>query len=145
MPSRSKIQSLKDDNHNNDDDDIWIRPPFSNSPANNPNNNNNPNPNALNLHLQAYEQSSLQCHICHSFYVNAVSLQPCHHSFCSECVRQALKMSRMNMKRTRSCPICRRPIKQEDDKAIIPNWGLQVSFLLVLVVGWLLRLLSVML
>ena len=30
------------------------------------------------------------------------------------------------MKRTRSCPICRVEIKQEDDKAIVPNWGLQV-------------------
>mmetsp|Transcript_2647 Transcript_2647/g.3738 ORF Transcript_2647/g.3738 Transcript_2647/m.3738 type:complete len:519 (+) Transcript_2647:3-1559(+) len=79
----------------------------------------------LNRRIFEMEKSSLRCPICGDLFRNAVSLKACYHSFCSECIRLTLKNGRNSMKRKRECPVCRENIREEDDKAIIPNRGLQ--------------------
>ena len=92
---------------------------------------------SLHHSLEQYELSSLQCPCCHFLYDNAVSLRPCHHSFCNQCIRRHLG-TRNGAKNKRDCPVCHGKIeikksngaivkKLDDEDAIIPNYGLQVS------------------
>jgi hypothetical protein len=115
--------SKEDENSEN----IWRTSPF-------------PNPSetgSLHCSLEQYELSSLQCPCCHFFYDNPVTLRPCHHSFCNQCIRRHLG-TRNGAKNKRDCPLCHGKIeikrsngaitkKLDDDEAIIPNYGLQVS------------------
>ncbi len=107
-----------------DDEYVWVEGPFKN------------NPPALNHKLKSFEEDALRCPSCREFYTNAVTLRPCHHTFCSQCIRRSLA-TRNGVKDKQCCPICRtnleiitpsgikKQLKEED--AIIPNYGLQVS------------------
>ena len=109
----------------NGDEFIWSEGPFS-STKHRP---------LLNNMLHKIETYSLLCPSCHEFYENAVTLRPCHHSFCSKCIRRHLCV-RNGVKHQRCCPVCNSKIeirkmngqskKLDDDDAIIPNHGLQV-------------------
>jgi len=105
----------------------WRRSPFPNPSE----------PGSIHHHLEQYELSSLQCPCCHFLYDNAVSLRPCHHSFCNQCIRGNLA-TRNGVKVKRECPVCKCKIEMKkgngatvkelnDEEAIIPNYGLQVS------------------
>lgn len=70
-------------------------------------------------------------------YDNAVTLRPCHHSFCNQCIRRHLNNAMRNgVKKKRDCPVCHAKIEMQksggvvkaldDEEAIVPNYGLQV-------------------
>lgn len=110
------------------DEYIWVEDPFAGKETR----------PLLNQMLKSLEVSSMFCPSCHDFYDNAVTLRPCHHSFCSKCIRRHLCANvRNGVKHQRFCPLCNTKIeikkmngitkKLDDDEAIIPNHGLQVS------------------
>ena len=119
------LQKLNAAMNENGDEFIWSEGPFS-STKHRP---------LLNNMLHKIETYSLLCPSCHEFYENAVTLRPCHHSFCSKCIRRHLCV-RNGVKHQRCCPVCNSKIeirkmngqskKLDDDDAIIPNHGLQV-------------------
>lgn len=91
-----------------DNEDMWKDPPFSPS-------------NDLHSGLHDFE-STLRCGICREFFTIPVSLLPCHHSFCSECIRGFIRKSKIGMKRCASCPTCRQELPSADEsKFLIPN------------------------
>lgn len=113
--------------HNESNEYIWCEPPFP-SPC---------PPSSLHHSLQQYEVSSLHCPSCHCLYDNAVTLRPCHHSFCNQCIRRHLNNTiRNGVKKKRDCPVCHAKIEiqksggvmkaLDDEEAIVPNYGLQV-------------------
>jgi len=116
------------DENDNNDEFIWTDAPFSKPPC-----------STLNTQLQQFEVTSLHCPCCRELYSNAVTLRPCHHSFCSKCIRRHLCANvRNGVRHERVCPMCNvkieirkasggLPKKLDDDDAIIPNYGLQVS------------------
>jgi hypothetical protein len=125
LPSNSNYKMSRGEEDNNDEY-IWRRSPFPNPPP----------PGSMHHHLEQYELSSLQCPCCHFLYDNAVSLRPCHHSFCNKCIRDNLS-TRNGVKDKRECPVCKCKIELKkgngatvkdlnDEEAIIPNYGLQV-------------------
>ena len=77
----------------------------------------------LHLCLKNMEES-LSCVVCRDIFRNPISLYPCQHSFCSECVRKSLKEQLKSLKRTANCPVCRIQLDATGiafDKCIRPN------------------------
>ncbi|GAX15333.1 hypothetical protein FisN_8Lh374 [Fistulifera solaris] len=73
--------------------------------------------------LKAIEDS-LSCVVCREIFRNPISLYPCQHSFCSECVRKSLKEQLKSLKRTANCPVCRVQLDTTGiafEKCIRPN------------------------
>ncbi|GAX22382.1 hypothetical protein FisN_8Hh374 [Fistulifera solaris] len=73
--------------------------------------------------LEAMEDS-LSCVVCREIFRNPISLYPCQHSFCSECVRKSLKEQLKSLKRTANCPVCRVQLDTSGiafEKCIRPN------------------------
>lgn len=65
-----------------------------------------------------------------------MTLRPCHHSFCNQCIRRHLNNTiRNGVKKKRDCPVCHAKIEiqksggvmkaLDDEEAIVPNYGLQ--------------------
>ena len=115
-------QEVKDDL---DNAFIWKTAPFPTTPTS----------DSINASLLQYELSSLQCYCCRSLYDNPVTLRPCHHTFCSQCIRGHFS-TRNGVKSKRDCPICHSKIEMQknnsgyakpldDEDAIIPNHGLR--------------------
>ncbi len=100
---------ILDDDDDDDDEHTWVQPPFSAS-------------NALHVALRDWE-SSARCPICRDFFNIPVSITPCHHSFCSECIRNSFKAGLKSLKRQAACPVCRVPVSATgaDFKCLIPN------------------------
>lgn len=94
------------------DEFIWSSPDLQSTP--------------LTTKIQNYEQSALHCFICHQFFTNAVTLRPCNHVFCSECIRKALREGN-KIRRMHNCPICKKEVKGKEENYLVPNWGLQVA------------------
>ena len=90
-----------------DDEYMWKSPPFSPS-------------NALCSGLHDFE-STLRCPICIQFLHIPVSLLPCHHAFCSECIRTNIKSKIKGMNRGASCPVCRVSVSGDESKYLVPN------------------------
>jgi hypothetical protein len=97
-----------------DDEYTWTSGPLSSSTTFN---NNSINP--LHTHLRDME-ALLRCPICHDFLNIPVSLPPCHHSFCSECIRTSLKAC-MKTKRCAECPVCRNKCAGDGESKLVPN------------------------
>jgi len=109
--SMSSISPNSQPQQLDDDEFIWSLSPIQ--------------PNTLTRHLQSYEQGTLHCPLCHQFFKNAVTLRPCHHVFCSECIRKALRDGNQR-RRTLNCPFCKVEVmKGKEDNYFVPNWGLQ--------------------
>lgn len=115
-------QEVKDDL---DNAFIWKTAPFPTTPTS----------DSINASILQYELSSLQCYCCRSLYDNPVTLRPCHHTFCSQCIRGHFS-TRNGVKSKRDCPICHSKIEMQknnsgyakpldDEDAIIPNHGLR--------------------
>ena len=112
------------------DEFMWMESPFPSTKKDSP---------RVNQLMMSFEVSSLQCPSCHEFFENAVILRPCHHSFCSKCIRRHLCANvRNGVKHQRACPVCNSKIeikkngltkKLSDDEAILPNYSLQVSLI----------------
>ncbi len=69
-------------------------------------------------------EDSLSCVVCREIFRNPISLYPCQHSFCSECVRKSLKEQLKSLKRTANCPVCRVQLDTTGmafEKCIRPN------------------------
>jgi E3 ubiquitin-protein ligase RAD18 len=95
-----------------EDEFLWSSPPIQKT--------------SLTNQIQSYEQSTLHCPICHQFFTNCVTLRPCHHVFCSECIRKALKGGN-KIRRCHTCPICKVEVKGKEENYLCPNWGLQTA------------------
>ncbi len=116
-----------------EDEGVWVEGSFKT------------NPPTLNHKLKNFELDALRCPCCGDFYNIAVTLRPCHHSFCSHCIRNSLS-TRNGVKDKQECPVCRGKLeitkemngkvivvkKLSVDEAIIPNHGLQVSHIIAL-------------
>lgn len=89
-----------------DDEQVWIRPPFSAK-------------NTLHSSLCTFEQT-FRCPICGELLHVPVSIHPCQHSFCSECIRAHVKSGLASLKREAKCPVCRQDIPR-DLKTLQPN------------------------
>lgn len=76
--------------------------------------------NALHRSLEETE-SSLRCPVCHDFLRIPVDVSGCRHTFCSECVRTALRAQRKSGTGATSCPSCRAPT---DERRLAPNRSL---------------------
>ncbi|KAL7571382.1 hypothetical protein ACA910_007690 [Epithemia clementina (nom. ined.)] len=73
-------------------------------------------------------EQTLRCSICRELFDIPVSLEPCHHSFCSACIRTSLaaaQKTRFSHQKP-SCPICRTAIP-DNAKSIVPNHALQAT------------------
>lgn len=103
--SQGSLFNLDDD----DDEHTWVQSPFSPS-------------NALHVALRDWE-SSARCPICRDFFNIPVSIIPCHHSFCSECIRNSFKAGLKSLKRQAACPVCRVQVSATgaDFKCLVPN------------------------
>ena len=56
-------------------------------------------------------EESLRCTICRDLFTIPVSVRPCHHSFCSECIRKCLaEYQRTRFSQKSACPLCRTPL-----------------------------------
>ena len=95
-----------------DDEDIWIT--GSEEQRKDP----------LHVGLRDLEVT-IRCRICHDFYHAPVSILPCYHTYCSECIRSHFKAGLKSMKRTASCPECRVVVDPkgavEFSKCLVPN------------------------
>jgi hypothetical protein len=89
-----------------DDEQVWISPPFDAK-------------NALHSGLADFEQT-LRCPICCELLHVPVSIQPCQHSFCSECIQSHVKAGLASLKREAKCPVCRQVVPR-DMKCLVPN------------------------
>lgn len=92
------------------DEFVWTAPPLSAS-------------NSLHVKMRAFEHE-VRCQICHEFFQNPVSVMPCLHSFCSECIRSCFKESLKGLKRSAWCPKCREPVNtggSDFNKCLVPN------------------------
>jgi E3 ubiquitin-protein ligase RAD18 len=89
-----------------DDEEVWINPPFDAK-------------NALHAGLSDFEQT-LRCPICCELLHVPVSIQPCQHSFCSECIQSHVKAGLASLKREAKCPVCRQLVPR-DMKCLVPN------------------------
>jgi Zinc finger, C3HC4 type (RING finger) len=77
-------------------------------------------PRPLHRGLQELE-SCMRCQICGSFFHSPVSVQGCFHTFCSECIRGAIRAGKLSIRRTALCPICRNPIDGNVNDCLLPN------------------------
>lgn len=99
-----RTEEDEDDNDDDDDEHGWIAPPHLSV--------------SIPLHARLHELDHiLRCSICHSYMSIPASIAPCHHTFCSECIRVSLKRS-IYKKRVAECPICR---AGTDERSIVPN------------------------
>ena len=72
--------------------------------------------NPLHSQMRDFE-AMLRCPICHDFLRIPVSLPPCQHSFCSECIRSSLKVC-IKTKQREECPVCRNKC---EERKLTPN------------------------
>lgn len=79
-----------------DDEDCWVTAPLTKH-------------NPLHRSLRDFEQQ-MRCPVCHEFFHAPVSVQPCLHTFCSECIRNSLKAGLQSIKRQAICPVCREQV-----------------------------------
>lgn len=65
-------------------------------------------------------EESLKCTICNDIFTVPVSILPCNHSFCNNCIRQKINE---DASETPSCPLCATPLDASGDlsKCIILN------------------------
>mmetsp|Transcript_8027 Transcript_8027/g.17885 ORF Transcript_8027/g.17885 Transcript_8027/m.17885 type:complete len:510 (+) Transcript_8027:1509-3038(+) len=73
---------------------------------------------------------SMRCLICGELFHAPVSVLPCLHTFCSECVRGSCKAQMAGMKRRVECPTCKRRVgtrinSNDYENALIPNHHLE--------------------
>jgi Zinc finger, C3HC4 type (RING finger) len=73
--------------------------------------------------------AELRCQICQELYRAPVSLQPCQHTFCSECIRKALADQYNSMNRKTRCVSCNEPVDHRNDKCLVPNRALEKAVL----------------
>jgi E3 ubiquitin-protein ligase RAD18 len=73
--------------------------------------------------------AELRCQICQELYRAPVSLQPCQHTFCSECIRRALADQYNSMNRKTRCVSCNEPVDHRNDKCLVPNRALEKAVL----------------
>jgi len=81
-----------------DGEDMWVSPPHFSSN------------NALHSGLKDLEHS-LRCLICREFMTAPVSIVPCQHAFCSECIRKHFTQGMRSLKRQAFCPVCLDQVK----------------------------------
>jgi hypothetical protein len=81
-------------------------------------------PSPLHRGLQELE-SCMRCQICGSFFNSPVSIQGCFHTFCSECIRGAIRVGKLSIRRAALCPICRNPIDGNVNDCLLPNRSLE--------------------
>lgn len=99
-----------------DDEEMWVSPPFSVA-------------DPLHRGLKDLEKN-LRCPICQEFFRSPVSVHPCAHTFCSECVRQTLRASLLSMKRSAHCPVCRVSVDTSGadfTKCLAPNRSVETT------------------
>jgi E3 ubiquitin-protein ligase RAD18 len=72
----------------------------------------------------------LRCQICYELYRAPVSLQPCQHTFCSECIRKALAEQYASANRKTRCVSCNEPVDHRNDKCLVPNRSLEQTVLI---------------
>lgn len=63
----------------------------------------------------------LRCPICKEFMTNPVSLLPCHHTFCSACIRRFHAAKLMSIKRRATCAACNVLNDTQNDRCYLPN------------------------
>lgn len=68
--------------------------------------------------------SELRCQICQELYRAPVSL-PCHHTFCSECIRKAFAKQFSSINRSTRCVSCNVYVDNRNDKGLVPNRTLE--------------------
>jgi len=96
----------------NIDPDDWVSTPFSLA-------------NPLHQGLKDLEEKLL-CFSCKEIMKVPMLLIPCHHTFCSLCIRNWAKTKAASMKTTVTCPFCRENIQTGDiSNAIKPNSSLE--------------------
>lgn len=71
--------------------------------------------------LSAELNDKLICPICHSLFNIPVTINPCQHTFCSECIRTSMRFSRQKIQRA-VCPVCR---VNTDEREIKPSPSIQ--------------------
>ena len=116
--NNSNLQKTRNDPDKaiaDDDADMWVSPPFSAS-------------NSLHRGLREMEEN-LRCSICGAFMKSPVSVDPCHHTFCSLCIQQHARAclggvgGSNNYRRGKmDCPLCRVEITGTDiNRRLQPN------------------------
>jgi E3 ubiquitin-protein ligase RAD18 len=106
------MSTINDSVVDDDDEYVWTTAPFKKS-------------NPLHQGLHDLE-SALRCGICCAWYTAPVSIAGCHHTFCSECIRNRIRTGILNMKRTAACPVCREPIAcRGGDYQLLPNRSME--------------------
>jgi hypothetical protein len=103
--------------NNIDDEDLWVTPPHF-SPS-----------NKLHRSLRDLEHG-LRCPCCKEFFRNPVSVIPCQHSFCSECIRIHFKnrIDSTGNDRKPACPVCREVVNAKGgdyEKCLVPNRSIE--------------------
>ena len=70
-------------------------------------------------------ERELRCPICKDFFHNPVSIVPCHHTFCSECIRTYFTGQIKSLVRKARCAACKCDVDTKNDKCYIPNRSVQ--------------------
>ena len=64
----------------------------------------------------------LRCLICQDFYTAPVSVAPCHHVFCSACIRHFISSAKTSIRRQAHCPVCKEEV---NFTSLVPNRALE--------------------
>mmetsp|Transcript_13231 Transcript_13231/g.29152 ORF Transcript_13231/g.29152 Transcript_13231/m.29152 type:complete len:304 (-) Transcript_13231:30-941(-) len=75
-------------------------------------------------------ETAFKCPICFGWAKNPVSIKPCGHTFCSECIRKSLKQC-MRTQQSSLCPKCRTEVYNGgSEKSIAPCRGMEDAMML---------------
>ena len=94
-----------------DNEDMFITTPFDSSVP-------------LHAGLNDFERT-LRCDICQDFLNIPVSVVPCHHTFCSECIRNHIRECLRQVTRNVKCPSCREGMTGNEQRDLIPNRSIE--------------------
>ena len=139
ITTNSNGPSVKEQLATMDDSTIWLQTAAAaaaaaattSSESSNDDNNNTAEPSSLCKGLKELEDE-LRCTICGEFMRNPVSVLPCQHTFCSNCIRQYFAdclNPPAGCKRTKRLPNCAHCSQLVDtsgrdySKCLVPNWA----------------------
>ncbi len=113
LPPESQSDSANDKVDLDEEEWVWTSPPLQTTPTD------------LTKQIINFEKSATHCPLCHAFFNIPVTLRPCNHVFCSECIRNSLTAVN-KIRRCRTCPLCSTEVKGREEDYLVPNWGLTV-------------------
>lgn len=106
-----------------DDSDVWTKQLLKNYDTNNNTNQKKNRIQELAVHLQDLE-FSLRCFQCKNFLRAPVSVIPCNHVYCSECIRIKFARDLHSTARKASCSLCNVVVDtagREFSKCLVPH------------------------